>query len=60
VTGGLRYTSEHKDYTFVRQNWSGGPLVDPFGVGRSMAARPTMTAKSSTGAFRPTIASIRN
>ncbi|NOW47192.1 iron complex outermembrane receptor protein [Novosphingobium sp. SG751A] len=33
VTGGLRYTSEHKDYTFVRQNWSGGTLVDAFGVG---------------------------
>ncbi|MBN9144960.1 MULTISPECIES: TonB-dependent receptor [unclassified Novosphingobium] len=33
VTAGLRYTSEHKDYTFVRQNWSGGALVDPFGVG---------------------------
>ncbi|MCW1985862.1 UNVERIFIED_ORG: iron complex outermembrane receptor protein [Sphingomonas sp. R1F5B] len=33
VTGGLRYTKEHKDYTFVRQNWAGGPLVDPFGVG---------------------------
>jgi iron complex outermembrane receptor protein len=33
VTGGLRYTKEHKDYTFVRQNWAGGTLVDPFGVG---------------------------
>jgi iron complex outermembrane receptor protein len=33
ITGGLRYTKEHKDYTFVRQNFAGGPLVDPFGVG---------------------------
>ncbi|TYC84951.1 TonB-dependent receptor [Novosphingobium sp. BW1] len=33
VTGGLRYTKEHKDYTFVRKAWDGGPLVDIFGVG---------------------------
>jgi iron complex outermembrane receptor protein len=28
VTGGLRYTKEHKDYTFVRKNWSRGTLTD--------------------------------
>ncbi|HWU04444.1 MAG TPA: TonB-dependent receptor [Novosphingobium sp.] len=33
ITGGIRYTNEHKDYTFVRQNLSGGTLTDPFGVG---------------------------
>ena len=33
ITGGLRYTKEHKDYTFVRTRWDGGALVDPFGVG---------------------------
>ncbi|ABD27239.1 TonB-dependent receptor [Novosphingobium aromaticivorans DSM 12444] len=33
VTGGIRYTKEHKDYTFVRQAWDGGTLTDPFGVG---------------------------
>jgi iron complex outermembrane receptor protein len=33
ITGGLRYTKEHKDYTFVRKNWSGGKLTDIFGVG---------------------------
>ena len=32
ITGGLRYTSEHKDYTFVRLGINGGPLADPFGV----------------------------
>ncbi|QGP80980.1 TonB-dependent receptor [Sphingobium sp. CAP-1] len=34
LTGGLRYTDEHKDYTFVRQNLTGGTLSDPFGVGK--------------------------
>ena len=33
VTGGLRYTREHKDYTFVRTQWDGGQLNDIFGVG---------------------------
>ncbi|MDE2561449.1 MAG: TonB-dependent receptor [Sphingomonadales bacterium] len=33
ITGGVRYTKEHKDYTFVRKNFSGGPLTDIFGVG---------------------------
>lgn len=33
VTGGLRYTKEHKDYTFVRTRWDGGTLTDIFGVG---------------------------
>ena len=33
ITGGLRYTKEHKDYTFVRQAYDGGVLNDPFGVG---------------------------
>ncbi|NBC36564.1 TonB-dependent receptor [Novosphingobium sp. FSY-8] len=33
LTGGLRYTKEHKDYTFTRIRWDGGTLVDPFGVG---------------------------
>jgi iron complex outermembrane receptor protein len=33
LTGGLRYTKEHKDYTFVRQTWTGGTLTDIFGVG---------------------------
>lgn len=33
VTGGLRYTKEHKDYTFVRTQWDGGTLNDIFGVG---------------------------
>lgn len=33
VTGGIRYTKEHKDYTFVRKTWAGGPLTDIFGVG---------------------------
>ncbi|CAH0495653.1 TonB-dependent receptor [Novosphingobium sp. CECT 9465] len=33
VTGGLRYTKEHKDYTFVRTQWDGGTLTDIFGVG---------------------------
>jgi iron complex outermembrane receptor protein len=33
ITGGLRYTKEHKDYTFVRKTWSGGVLTDIFGVG---------------------------
>jgi len=33
VTGGIRYTKESKDYTFVRKSWDGSPLVDPFGVG---------------------------
>ncbi|MBA4354173.1 MAG: TonB-dependent receptor [Novosphingobium sp.] len=33
VTGGLRYTKEHKDYTFVRTQWDGGQLNDIFGVG---------------------------
>lgn len=33
ITGGLRYTKEHKDYTFVRKAWNGGPLTDIFGVG---------------------------
>jgi outer membrane receptor protein involved in Fe transport len=34
LTGGLRYTSEHKDYTFVRQSLDGGVLNDAFGVGK--------------------------
>lgn len=33
VTGGIRYTKEHKDYTFVRTQWDGGTLNDIFGVG---------------------------
>lgn len=33
VTGGIRYTKEHKDYTFVRTQWDGGTLTDIFGVG---------------------------
>ena len=33
ITGGIRYTKEHKDYTFVRQQWDGGVLNDIFGVG---------------------------
>jgi len=33
ITGGIRYTKEHKDYTFVRKNLSGGTLTDIFGVG---------------------------
>jgi len=33
VTAGLRYTDEHKDYTFVRKSWDGSPLLDAFGVG---------------------------
>lgn len=33
VTGGIRYTKEHKDYTFVRTQWDGGQLNDIFGVG---------------------------
>ncbi|MFM2371989.1 MAG: hypothetical protein RIS85_1711 [Pseudomonadota bacterium] len=33
VTGGIRYTKEHKDYTFVRTRWDGGTLTDIFGVG---------------------------
>lgn len=33
LTGGLRYTDEHKDYTFTRIRWDGGVLTDPFGVG---------------------------
>ena len=27
LTGGLRYTDEHKDYTFSRRNWGGAPLT---------------------------------
>jgi len=34
ITGGLRYTKEHKDYNFVRQSLSGGVLNDIFGVGK--------------------------
>ncbi|MEI9852368.1 MAG: TonB-dependent receptor [Sphingomonas sp.] len=35
VTGGIRYTDEHKDYTFQRRNLNGTtPLTpDPFGLG---------------------------
>jgi len=33
LTGGLRYTKEHKDYTFVRKSLDGGALEDFFGVG---------------------------
>ncbi|WP_338466674.1 TonB-dependent receptor [Novosphingobium sp. ZN18A2] len=33
ITGGIRYTKEHKDYTFVRKTFSGGVLNDLFGVG---------------------------
>ena len=33
ITGGIRYTKEHKDYTFVRTRWDGGTLTDIFGVG---------------------------
>ncbi|MFM6829455.1 MAG: TonB-dependent receptor, partial [Novosphingobium sp.] len=33
ITGGIRYTKEHKDYTFVRTRWDGGVLTDIFGVG---------------------------
>lgn len=33
LTGGLRYTKEHKDYTFVRKGLDGGVLNDSFGVG---------------------------
>ncbi|MEO0033515.1 MAG: hypothetical protein RIS94_3273, partial [Pseudomonadota bacterium] len=33
ITGGLRYTKEHKDYTFVRKAWDGTALHDVFGVG---------------------------
>ncbi len=33
VTGGVRYTKEHKDYTFSRTQWDGGVLNDIFGVG---------------------------
>ncbi|MDT0509054.1 TonB-dependent receptor domain-containing protein [Novosphingobium sp. MMS21-SN21R] len=33
ITGGIRYTKEHKDYTFVRTQWDGGTLNDIFGVG---------------------------
>ena len=33
ITGGIRYTKEHKDYTFVRTSWDGSPLEDAFGVG---------------------------
>ncbi|MBN8831523.1 MAG: TonB-dependent receptor [Sphingomonadales bacterium] len=33
VTAGVRYTDEHKDYTFVRTRWDGGKLTDIFGVG---------------------------
>ncbi|MBO9498980.1 MAG: TonB-dependent receptor [Novosphingobium sp.] len=33
ITAGIRYTKEHKDYTFVRKSLDGGTLVDPFGVG---------------------------
>ncbi|CDO38098.1 TonB-dependent receptor [Novosphingobium sp. KN65.2] len=34
LTGGLRYTKEHKDYTFVRKGLDGGVLNDSFGVGQ--------------------------
>lgn len=34
ITGGLRYTKEHKDYNFVRQSLTGGVLNDIFGVGK--------------------------
>lgn len=27
LTAGLRYTKEHKDYTFSRRNWGGAPLT---------------------------------
>ncbi len=27
LIGGLRYTKEHKDYTFARRNWDGSPLT---------------------------------
>lgn len=33
ITAGVRYTDEHKDYTFVRTQWDGGTLNDIFGVG---------------------------
>ncbi|MCJ2181813.1 TonB-dependent receptor [Novosphingobium sp. 1949] len=33
VTAGIRYTKEHKDYTFVRKAFDGGTLNDAFGVG---------------------------
>ena len=35
ITGGIRYTEEHKDYTFIRRNLDGTtPLSpDPFGLG---------------------------
>ncbi len=33
VTAGIRYTKEHKDYTFFRKTFSGGVLNDIFGVG---------------------------
>jgi iron complex outermembrane receptor protein len=33
ITGGLRYTKEHKDYTFIRKRFDGTTLTDPFGVG---------------------------
>ncbi|MFV0645068.1 MAG: TonB-dependent receptor [Sphingomonadaceae bacterium] len=33
ITGGIRYTDEHKDYTFHRTRWDGGVLTDIFGVG---------------------------
>lgn len=33
VTAGIRYTDEHKDYTFFRKTFSGGVLTDIFGVG---------------------------
>jgi len=33
ITAGIRYTKEHKDYTFVRKSYDGGVLNDVFGVG---------------------------
>ncbi|RVU07039.1 TonB-dependent receptor [Novosphingobium umbonatum] len=45
VTAGLRYTSEHKDYTFVRKTWAGGTLNDIFGVGALNGSQATYDGK---------------
>ena len=45
ITAGLRYTSEHKDYTFVRKQWNGGTLNDIFGVGALNGSQATYDGK---------------
>jgi iron complex outermembrane receptor protein len=45
ITAGLRYTSEHKDYTFVRKQWNGGTLTDVFGVGALNGSQATYDGK---------------